>query len=359
MNGKAREVMFGMCMQPIKRVSDWLHKACLNPSKFPDAVVGIDVQRKQNGVDRLGDSTMPSSNWYKGNIHTHTTESVGDADPEFVTRWYMDHGYDFLVLSDHNHRTILEHEIEGGPLMIPGEEVSSRIFGGSVPIHINAIGISHVVEPTNLDDIVATLQANVNAIVNAGGIAQLNHPNYEWAFNHEHISQVEGASLLEIHNAHPSVNTFGAPGKPSTEEIWDRVLSAGRVIYGTATDDSHNYYDHTPDRSNPGRAWVVVNAPELTVDAIVEGLASGNFYSSTGVKLVDLNVSEDGMELEIEPQGKAIYVTTFSGRDGEVLSEVEGTDASYEFVGDEGYVRATIRSSNGTYGWTQPVFIKD
>ena len=301
---------------------------------------------------------MTETRWYKGNIHTHTTESVGDADPEFVTTWYRDHGYDFLVLSDHNHRTILEREIEGGPLMIPGEEVSSRIFGGSVPIHINAIGIRHVVEPTDLDDIVATLQANVNAIINAGGIAQLNHPNYEWAFNHEHISQVEGASLLEIHNAHPAVNSFGAPGKPSTEEIWDRVLSAGRVIYGTATDDSHNYHDYTPDASNPGRAWVVVKAQELTVDAIVEGLANGDFYSSTGVALSELSISQDRMQLEIEPDRSAIFVTTFSGRDGDVLDEIEGMRAEYEITGDEGYVRATVRSSNGIHAWTQPVFTR-
>ena len=53
------------------------------------------------------------SNWYKGNIHTHTTKSDGDADPEVVVNWFMEHGYDFLVLSDHNHRTILEHEVEG------------------------------------------------------------------------------------------------------------------------------------------------------------------------------------------------------------------------------------------------------
>ncbi len=300
---------------------------------------------------------MGDTNWYKGNIHTHTTESVGDADPEFVTRWYMEHGYDFLVLSDHNHRTILEHEIEGGPLMIPGEEVSSRIFGGTVPIHLNAIGIRHVVEPTNLDDIVGTIQAKVDAIVNAGGIAQLNHPNYEWAFNDEHIVQVIGASLLEIHNAHPSVNSYGAPGKPSTVEIWDRVLSQGRIIFGTATDDSHNYHDYTPERSNPGRAWVVVNASELTVDAIVEGLATGNFYSSTGVVLTELQTSEERISLEIEQQGSAIYVTTFSGQDGEVLSEVEGLQASYEITGEEGYVRATVRSSSGTRGWVQPVVL--
>ena len=300
---------------------------------------------------------MSESNWYKGNIHTHTTKSDGDEDPDLVTRWYRDHGYDFLVLSDHNHRTILEHEIEDGPLMIPGEEVTARISIGQVPIHINGIGIRRMVEPIDLDEIVATIQANVNSILDAGGIAQLNHPNYEWAFNHEHISQVEGASLMEIHNAHPAVNTYGAPGKPSTEEMWDLVLSAGTVIFGTATDDSHNYHDFTPDKSNPGRGWVVVRATELTVDAIVDGLATGQFYSSTGVNLTDLWIEPESIELGIEPNRSAIFVTTFSGRDGEVLQETEGLEASYQITGEEGYVRATVRSSSGPHAWTQPVFV--
>ncbi len=295
--------------------------------------------------------------WYKGNIHTHTTESDGDADPDLVTRWYRDHGYDFLVLSDHNHRTILEHEIENGPLMIPGEEVTSMIQFGLIPIHLNGIGIRYVVEPVNLDDVVATLQANVNAIVEAGGIAQLNHPNYEWAYDHNHIKEVVGASLLEIHNAHPAVNTFGGPGKPSTVEIWDRVLSAGRVIFGTATDDSHNYHDFTPANSNPGRGWVVVKSEELTVDAIVDGLANGSFYSSTGVTLSDLNTDDGVYELEIEPDRSAIFTTTFSGKDGEVLSTVTGTSARYEMTGDEVYVRATVMASTGFFAWTQPLFI--
>ena len=50
---------------------------------------------------------MSKQNWYKGNLHTHTTESDGDADPAWVANWFKEHGYDFLVLSDHNHRTIL------------------------------------------------------------------------------------------------------------------------------------------------------------------------------------------------------------------------------------------------------------
>ena len=53
---------------------------------------------------------MKEQLWYKGNLHTHTTESDGDAHPEDIVEWYKQHEYDFLVLSDHNHRTILDHE---------------------------------------------------------------------------------------------------------------------------------------------------------------------------------------------------------------------------------------------------------
>src|SRR5581483_9224200 len=40
--------------------------------------------------------------WYKGNTHTHSLWSDGDAAPEHIADWYRSHGYDFLVLSDHN-----------------------------------------------------------------------------------------------------------------------------------------------------------------------------------------------------------------------------------------------------------------
>ncbi|MBL8190245.1 MAG: hypothetical protein JNK38_19670, partial [Acidobacteria bacterium] len=39
-------------------------------------------------------------NWYKGNTHTHTVNSDGDSTPDEVVRWYREHKYNFLVLSD-------------------------------------------------------------------------------------------------------------------------------------------------------------------------------------------------------------------------------------------------------------------
>src|SRR5688500_15520765 len=40
--------------------------------------------------------------WYKGNLHTHSLWSDGDAYPEVIIDWYKKHGYNFLALSDHN-----------------------------------------------------------------------------------------------------------------------------------------------------------------------------------------------------------------------------------------------------------------
>lgn len=303
---------------------------------------------------------MAKAKWFKGNIHTHTTESDGDADPRTVVRWYRQHDYDFLVLSDHNHLTILDYA-EGQrrfkrPLMVPGEELSIRLASGTVPVHINGIGISRLVEPIDAGDIVSTLQANVDAIHQAGGIASINHPNYQWAFDHDAIKQVVGANLLEIFNGVNVANVDGSPGRPGYEEIWDGVLSAGRVIFGVAVDDSHNYSDFGPEQANPGRGWVVVRAEALSSDAIVDALAAGDFYSSTGVTLSDLEVSEERVSLTIGPDQDTEFTTAFTGRNGTLLHEETGTAAKYKIRGDEGYVRATVRDTNGKKAWTQPVF---
>ncbi len=305
---------------------------------------------------------MPKPKWFKGNIHTHTTESDGDASPERVTSWYRRHGYDFLVLSDHNHLTLLEYG-QGKrrykkPLMIPGEEVSVRLDGGQRAIHINAIGISRLVEPVDAGGVLPTLQANVNAIIEAGGIASINHPNYTWAFDHEAISQVSGASLLEVFNGHPMVNVHGAPGRPGYEQIWDGVLSRGRLIYGVATDDSHNYKEFTIEHSNPGRGWVMVRAEEPGQEAIVEAMASGDLYASTGVILEQLELAQDHVSLAVQPSRDFLYTIRFVGKGGKTLSEVVNTHAAYEFRGDEGYVRAVVQSSSGGRAWTQPVFLR-
>src|SRR5262245_21110769 len=83
--------------------------------------------------------------WYKGYTHTHTLNSDGDSTPDEVTRWYREHGYRFLVLSDHNVLTGVDglnavHGMSEQFLLIKGEELTDRF--GDKPIHINGLDVS-------------------------------------------------------------------------------------------------------------------------------------------------------------------------------------------------------------------------
>jgi len=156
-----------------------------------------------------------SGTWHKGNTHTHTTESDGDTPPAEVTTWYRDHGYDFLVLTDHNTLTdpaTLEHLTDSTFILIAGEEVTSSFDARSV--HVNGLGLPEFVEPRTGSTMVGTIQANIDAIREVDGVPHINHPNFGWAFGAEELAQVRDDRLLEIHNGHPTVHNEGGGGDP-------------------------------------------------------------------------------------------------------------------------------------------------
>ena len=303
-----------------------------------------------------------SGRWYKGNTHTHTTESDGDSSPEYVARWYRDHGYDFLVLSDHNVRTdpeALDHLVDSTFLLIPGEEVTSGFDGA--PVHVNGLNIPHVIEARRAGSLVATIQANVNAIREVEGVPHINHPNFQWAFGAEELRQIEDDKLLEIWNGHPTVHNEGGGGIPSLVEVWDILLTGGKRIYGIAVDDAHHFRgEFSPDRANPGRGWIAIRAESLDPLRLMEALEAGHFYASTGVTLAEVVVTTTELAIHIAPDRDFRFRTTFVSAEGRVVAESEENPAVYRLTGAEaGYVRAEVRNSRGEKAWVQPVFIVD
>jgi hypothetical protein len=297
--------------------------------------------------------------WYKGNTHTHTLNSDGDSTPDDVVRWYREHGYRFLVLSDHNFLTSVEglnalHGADEQFLLIKGEEVTDRL--GEKPIHINGLDVSTRVEPQHGSTVVDVIQGNVDAIRKANGVPHVNHPNFQWAITGDDLMRVERYKLFEIYNGHHQVNNLGGGGVPGMEEVWDRLLSSGRTVYGIADDDAHVFKQPgNPNVAGPGRAWVVVRAERLAARPIVEALERGDFYASTGVELADYQVTDKAVTVAIREQPYSKYRVQFIGKNSQVLKEVTSSPATYSFTGDERYVRAKVFESNGRVAWTQPV----
>ncbi len=298
-------------------------------------------------------------NWYKGNTHTHTINSDGDSTPDEVVRWYREHGYNFLVLTDHNFLTKVDglntiFGAEGQFIIIRGEEISDKF--GAKSLHINGLNVERLVKPQGGKSVFEVIQRNVNEIRDAKGVPHINHPNFGWAITADELKQIENNKLFEIFNGHPQVNNLGGGGKPGLEEMWDAILSSGKLLYGIAVDDAHHFKNPWDKSSSlPGKGWIFVRAEQLSSSTILEAMEKGDFYASIGVELTDYQVNEKNMTIAIKEEKSSKYRVQFIGKGGQILSETIANPAVYQFRGDEAYIRAKVIESNGKMAWTQPV----
>ena len=331
--------------------------------------------------------TQPASSWYKGVVHAHANWGVPQlptTSPDVVVRWYREHNYNFVAITDLNYYTPPEglkalFDAPGRFLVVPGIEPSKdQVQPGDKIVDTIGIGINGPVDRPQGDTVLAVLESEAKGIRRAGGLPIAAHPNLTYALTASNLlssDQTSGPRFFEIWNTEPGMNNLGGGGRPSTEQIWDEVLSAGRVMYGTAVDDSHHFYEFVSSRqagsplSNPGRAWIQVRARELSVAALIEAMQRGDFYASTGVVLLSYEVSSSAIRIGLSDQTRdlgwslpganpQLYRTDFIGKGGQVLKHDETLEPSYQFTGKELYVRAKITNSDGEVAWTQPVFPK-
>jgi hypothetical protein len=170
------------------------------------------------------------------------------------------------------------------------------------------------------------------------------------------MAQIRGTRLFEVWNGHPLVNNYGGGGVPSLDEMWNRILSSGRMIYGVAVDDAHVFKQPwNPAVPRPGFGWVYVRAPRLEARALIDALERGEFYSSTGVELESIVTTAQSMTVTVKAQASSKYRIRFIGHSGRVLGEALASPATYAFKGDERFVRAMVMESNGKMAWVQPV----
>ena len=179
--------------------------------------------------------------WYRGNTHAQTRESDGDSSPEDVAAWYKNHGYDFLVLSDHNVFTdpaVLSHLVGDDFLLIPGEEVTSNYE--SAPVHVNGLNLPGLVDPRTGSTMVATIQNNVDAIREVEGVPSHQPPQLRVGF------RCRGA------RAGGERQTPRDPQRPSDrpQRRWRRLL-IGRGDLGHPSDGREAHLRHRRRRCAP------------------------------------------------------------------------------------------------------------
>lgn len=313
--------------------------------------------------------------WLKGNTHTHTLWSDGDAAPEWAVAWYKDRGYDFLCLSDHNILSdgsvvkwyavtedgaltearvnelrnrfgadwVVEREQDGQREMLlktlpqlrrvfdePGKFLmiqAEEITGSSPSVHLNVINSRELILPgegMSVSESIDLTFGKVAAQSERLGIpmvAHVDHPNWGDGVTTEDLIAAAAGRYFEVYNGHGGVRNWGSKSRhyPPTDRHWDVVLAMQlkdgpeKPLYGFGTDDTHDYFEQRIGMANAGRGWTMVLAERLEADSIVRAMQRGHFYASSGVSLKSIAADKKRYRVRIDAESGVTYTTQFIG----------------------------------------------
>jgi hypothetical protein len=287
--------------------------------------------------------------WRKAALHTHTVHSDGEASPQAMLRWYRRNGFEIVALTDHNRQMPLSawawnHRM----LVLPGIEFTSSARGA--PVHVNGLFTPFDVKGLETETPREALSGMLAHFAQTGGLAILNHPNYELALS---LGDLEGLefSFLEVFNASSATRNDGDATTPPVESLWDGLLRSGRRVYGVATDDAHAL----PGSANPnipGRAWVMVYS-RLDQFDVREALERGRFYATTGPILATHRASRSGLLAAVAAQPGVRYRWTIVDSTG--VRVVDGPRVWIDRPA-QGYRRARLDANDGSRLYLQPIF---
>lgn len=278
-------------------------------------------------------------NWYRANLHTHTTNSDGWMAPERAALAYRRAGYQVLAITDHERLTDTAGFSADGFLTLPGIEFHLGQSELGHLYHVVAIGIDR--PPADG----MSLQAAVRMLADSGAFVSVAHP-YWTGLTCADLMALEGYHAVEVFNT--VCDVMIARGHSMVH--WDDLLARGRAISAVAVDDAHHGYD------DMHQGWVMVKAPALTCDAIVEALRTGAYYASTGPGIESVRAGEGSVEVVCSPVRRISLVSVPGLGANRIAHEGESlTTATLPIHPDANYARIQITDHQGRMAWTQPV----
>ena len=286
-----------------------------------------------NPYENLSDTV-----WHKANFHTHSGTGPGTCglhSPEEVVALYREYQYGFLCISNHNEYRSFQNYSDEQITLIDGVEYTSNIHMLTVGIKENTISMP--------------VQEAVDRTNELGGFVIFCHPNWpqKATFSPEMMLKLKGYMGIEVLNA----VCFRLSGSGRATDVWDSLLSAGKLVTGFANDDFHAMGDG-------GRCFNLIACQEKNYDSMKQAISDHAICASSGLYPIYHRLEGDTLcvkaALPIESYLDN-YEYTFVGPNGKILSHQVGADASYTLTGED-YVRVEVRAEGGQMLLFQPIY---
>ena len=286
-----------------------------------------------NPYENLSDAV-----WHKTNFHTHTgtgPRTCGVHPPEEVVALYREYNYGMLCISNHNQYRSFENYSDERLTIINGVEYTSQIHMLTVGIRENLISLP--------------VQEAVTRTKELGGFTILCHPNWpaKATFSPEMMLDLTGYIGLEVLNA----VCFRLSGSGRATDVWDALLTAGKLATGFANDDFHAMADG-------GRFFNLIACEEKTYESMKQAVLDNKICASSGLYPVYHRLEGNTLCVKAALPIKTYldnYEYTFVGTGGKILGRQVGTEASYELHGED-YVRVQVMAEGGQILLFQPVY---
>ena len=204
--------------------------------------------------------------WYKATRTRTRSTATATARRTKSCSWYREHGYQFLVLTDHNYLTSVDglNAVHGAPdkfLVIRGEEVTSR--SDSKPVHVNGLDVRELVAPPR--------RARCSTCCSEASMASAAARHS--AHQPSQFRLGDDRRRPPPARTHPSVRDLQRPSRRSTIS----AAAARRVSKRCGTVPVERPPDVRPrrgrcalfqaaggrQRAGPGRGWIFVRAARL------------------------------------------------------------------------------------------------
>jgi len=324
-----------------------------------------------------------NKNYYKANLHCHSTNSDGVLSPEEVKEHYKENGYSVVAYTDHEHIIDVSHLTDDEFVAITACEIAIKDGPAELrPSKNHMMKVCHLnlyaKDPHNNDT------PCYNALFDYHGseeaMAKVYHScePYDRIYGHEGISEIiriaNEKGFLVCYN-HPiwslenAIDYIGYKGLWGVEiynycsdvvghceysiNTYEDFLRSGQKIACVSTDDCHS------KRSACG-GWVMINAEKLDYDTVFDALEKHNFYASMGPVIKELYTEDNKAYITFE-KGEYAVMSTMGRRVSKKLAEnPDGENTvEFEFLDTDGYIRFDVVDKYGKRANTCAYFLGD
>ncbi len=327
-------------------------------------------------------------NFYKANLHCHSTWSDGKHTPAELKELYKTHGYSVLAITDHEglfyHRELDDEDF----ITIAGTELAFYKLKNDpyITAHLcfykkdnteiyqpgaNPTFVHPSFNWTNTPEMKACLRPkgepfsmlytpeNINHVIKVmkdeGFIVTLNHTTWSMQYQCDYLSY-DGLDNLEIYNHACYVSGHDEHNGHAYD---DMLRNRHYRLNVTCCDDNHRHI--TTENNGMFGGFTMFKAPSLTYQNIMEAFENGVFYSSEGPEITELYF-EDG-RINIKCSSPLQLIRLVSGEQHVQAKHMKYSEpiyeASFEIRPDVGYIRLECVDLTGKRAYTNAYFVED